>query len=1293
MKYLFYLVLGVILWGNSFVYSQELIDVPLNWNTQPGVMIFPSKEFEFPKLDNSFVSETEFLFLKEFKRTPSNKLGLNLVNYQTEAADKVTEDFLKTFDFQITETPVYSVTNNTKAGQPVAVLSLVPFVKVNGQVRKITSISFHRVLTSNNVTKSMDFAASSVLKEGSGEWYKISVKKDGVYKIDYAFLKSMGVNMDNLNPKHVHVYGNGFGKLPEENAEYRPDDLLKNAIYVEGEDDNKFDQSDYLLFYGKGPNKWKWNDFKGRFERILNNYATYSAYYININPNEPPSRVQLADIETNPSTHTVTDFNAYTIHEEELINIKRTGQRWYGELFDAHLTQTFSMHIPNVNPNGKTTVRSAMANVGSGGGASQFQLKYNNTTLGSSMITTAPDDNSFRRGVIEVANGVFQPTSSTFSIEVVFTRPVPSLDGYLDFIEINARSFLKYSNGLQFRDMESVGVGNVAKMEVSNFPSGGIVWEVTNNTTPKLVEGSYNGGMYSFKIASDSLRSFVAFDKTKASAPEYIGRVAHQNLHGLDPVDYLIVTNPLFMGQANRLANLHRANGLTVHVVTAQQVYNEFSGGTQDPTAIKFFAKMFFDRAEGDISKQTKYLLLFGDGTYDPLNRVDNNNNMMIMYETENSESYTASLVSDDYFAFLDDEEGFSPQDYLDIGVGRLIATTEKDAEVLVNKIEHYMKNGSDLFAGQATDCCDGAENTTHGDWRNHYTLIADDEENGYFINKDSEPVTEYVEIHHPEMNAKKIYSDAHVQVTTAGGERYPTVNNEINRTIESGTLIACYVGHGGPTGAATERIMTVGEVQDYTNIDRLTLFVSATCEFARVDDNTRVSIGEYMALSDKGGAIALMTTSRAVYFETNSKVTSHFFKNAFKRDSELKPRTFGDIITGAKNDVTSDTLFGNTDNNKRSFMLLGDPALRIALPYQKVFLDSINGVDVLQQQDTIRALSKVKMSGHVEDQYGNALNNFNGIIQPSVFDKPNDRKTLGQDAGSPVIDFQTQESVLFRGKATVQNGKYAFEFIVPKDINYSYDNGKASFYSWSETDNAGGYSNDFIIGGIDTTGLDDDEGPEIELYLNDEDFVNGGMTNETPILIAKLYDESGINTVGNGIGHDVTMILDDKTSDAKVLNDFYESDLDTYKSGQVRYQMDKLKPGLHTITFKAWDVNNNSSERRVEFNVQEEQEMKLDHVLNYPNPFTTHTEFFFEHNQVCAALETQIEIFTVTGRLVKTINQMVETRGFRTSGIPWDGRDEFGDQLARGVYVYRVSVKNPDGEKTQEMQKLYLLK
>ena len=1278
----------VICLGVIQLNAQEQLKVELEWSEKSTSLSFENKKLtSISSLENSFFDGENFLHLSNFNRSSSQEWELEVKDYSYTSANEDDKKMINDYNLKIHEELQFNVRHIKEKEIGKVAIELVPFIKQGNNIVKLTDVTFEKSEKPIFQMKNgHEFAENSVLASGSGEWYKIRVREDGVHRISYSFLSDIGIDVDNINPQNINVYGNGFGLLPENNSDFRPDDLLKNAIYIEGEQDGSFDQNDFILFYGRGPDKWRDAGTTG-FRQTRNIYARHSAYYINVNPSETPKRIPNANLSTQTPTHNVNSYNSFAIHERDLVNLIQGGQRWYGETFDTDLTQSFSFNIPNLIPSEPATVRVFMACREGSSSGTNFQVRHNNSVIGGNNMG-ASGSGSWTRAGFSSAPGDFSPSNGNFSLQVIFNRQSPSDVAHLDFIEVNARSSLQVSGSQTiFRDKESVGTGNISQFEIGNFPQGGRVWDVTELDEPQLVNGNVSGNQFTFTVETDTLRTFIAFNNSGYLTPEFDSKVEHQDLHGLDQADYLLVTHKDYMNQANRLADLHREQGLTVHVVELSKVYNEFSGGTQDPTAIKFFAKMFYDRADGDPDLMPKYLCLFGNGTYDPLDRIEGNTYKVPVYHTLNSEGYVATLVSDDYFGFLDDGESFSPSDMMDIAVGRLIAMEPEHAVDLVNKIEHYMKNGSSIYSSAGLDCGEDGFISKHGDWRLRFTGVADNRENGYFINNDLEPAYEYVKDNHPEMNMNKIYSDAFERVVTAGGPRFPDVNREINRSISSGSLLLCYVGHGGPAGAAQERIITLEQIEDWRNIDKLTLFVSATCEFARIDDPAQFSAGERMALNPVGGAIALMATSRAVYFSTNSQTTESFFNNVFLRDSDSKPRTFGEIITSTKNQTPGG------GNNKRSFMLLGDPGLKIALPYEEVVLDSVNGVPVDVQQDTLRALSKANLSGHLRDQFGNKLTGFNGVLQPSLFDKAITSKTLGQTNDSPVIEFEEQKNVLYRGRVSVTNGEFGFKFIVPKDIDYSFGEGKVSFYAFDEQDvTAGGYSKDFIIGGVDTTAAEDNEGPEISLYLNDEDFVNGGITNETPILIANLFDESGINTVGTGIGHDITVILNEETSKPIVLNEFYEADLDTYQSGSLRYQFDRLEPGMHTLTFKAWDVHNNSSEAKLEFIVQEEEEVALRHVLNYPNPFTTNTTFMFEHNQACASLETKVEIYTVTGRLVKTLHEDVKTQGFRVEGIQWDGKDDFGDQLAKGVYVYRVKVRNPDGEMAEAMEKLYLL-
>lgn len=1269
--------LVILLFVTTNIAFSQVYLFDAEWNGKEEVF-FQDQTYAFPKSPNlAFIGP-------ELRLDFRNKLDVgfhyeaNVINLTFSSLSAEDLTYLSVSKLAVPKKVNLEVKVSTSKNEPSLVVSAFPYVNENGQLKKIQQIQVsvtNKGAVSTLIAK--DFVANSVLSDPSSQWFKIAVLSDGIYKLDYSYLSSIGVNVSNLNPQHIHIYGNGSGRLPEQNWIYRPDDLVKNPIMVVGEGDGSFDQGDYVLFHGFGPNRWYQSG--STFVHDLNPYTTQAFYFIRISSSEPPLRVQDQASLTNP-TDVVTSFNHYAVHDVETRSLVGGGQRFYGELFDESLVQTFNFSVPNAITADSARFRVAMVS-NSGGATARFSVgstNFHTKLIPSSVSDYSRIDEAFRTSV----------TSSNIPLTITVNRPNASILTYLDYIMLNVRRGLVFNGGaLYFRDLNSIGVGKKSEFTISNAPQGLIVWDITNRTNPIRMAGEWSSNQYRFTVATDTLRQFVAFDASAYAQPSFAGMVAQQNLHGLEVADLVIVSNASFLSQANRLADLHRSEGLTVHVVTNEQVFNEFSGGAQDPTGIRWFMKMFYDRANGDVTKMPKHLLLFGDGTYDPKNIISNVNYVMT-YQYANSESHIDALVSDDYFGLLDDDESISFLDDMDIGVGRLLISDQQTAKEQVDKIETYMKNGNPTGVDNENVCCGGTSNKygNFGDWRLNYVQITDDEEGGWFINNDAEPQVNHVKTNHPEMNADKLYTDAYPQVTLAGGQRYPEVFDGISERIQRGSLVMNYIGHGGEAGAAEERIITIPQIQSWNNGPRYPLFISATCEFTKYDDPKRMSAGELVSLNPTGGAIALMTTTRSVYFSVNTNIGRRFYENVFLRDNNLEPLTFGEIIRKTKNQSTS-------GDNKRSFTLIGDPALKLALPRLKVVVDSINGFPVNQYQDTVEALSKMRVSGHLEDQLGNVLNSYEGELAPTVFDKPKDQKTLGQDPNSPIINFQTQRNAMYKGKASIKNGRFQFEFVVPKDINYAYGNGKISLYANNMTTDASGSETRFFVGGLNANGLNDTEGPTVELFLNDENFVNGGLTSLNPILIAKIFDENGVNTVGNGIGHDIVAILDDNTAKPIVLNDYYTADLDSYQSGRLEYNFSNLSPGTHSLMFKVWDVNNNSSETRLEFVVAESQNLAIDHVLNYPNPFTTRTEFYFEHNQVCEALETQIQIFTVSGKLVKTINQLVQTQGFRTDGVVWDGRDDFGDQLAKGVYVYRLSVKSPDGTQAEKIEKLVLLK
>jgi len=1156
-----------------------------------------------------------------------------------------------------------------------------PYVTQNGVIHRITGFTITAVSTGGGAgSVQKDYVGNSVLN--NGKWYKISVAADGVYKIDKAFLLSCGIDLEELDPQTINIYGNASGRLSERNSDPFFDDLTKNAIQVVGEADGSFDDTDYILFYGAGPNRWDYFTGSG-FERNQHIYSDVNCYFIHISETDAPLRIQAIPVSDDPITHMVTDYNYRDIHEQEKANLVKGGQRWYGELFDGELTQNVLFSVPDIIPGAPVAVQYGVATNASSSGNS-FKFNLNGSQLMNQPMNSAGAGDYARN----TGTFTFAASSPSIAFQLVLERVNPSVKGYLDYMEITTRRALRASEGqFRFRDVVSVGPGNVGRFTISGMTAAHVVWDVTNPRNPGIVSGQLTGTNYAFNLATTALREFAVYQVTSTLTPVFVKEVPNQDLHALSQVDYLIVTHPNFIVQAERLAGLHEQLGTTVHVVTTEQVYNEYSSGVVDATAIRRFVKMFYDRANGNLALRPKHLLLFGDATYDPKNRVGGNNYYVPTYEMLESENHIFAMVTDDYFGLLDDAESIADGDLMDIGVGRLLISTTQHAVEQVNKIEHYMKNGSSLFNGGPNDCCIGQTGITYGDWRLNYSLITDDDY-GQFIVDDAEPRINQVQTMYPEMNYDKIYSDAYTQTSTAGGQRYPDVFKAITDRVQRGSLVMNYIGHGGEVGAAEERIITIPQIQSWTNIDKLPLFVTATCEFTKFDDPGRVSAGEWVSLNPNGGAIALMTTTRAVFVSVNTLTVASFYGHVFERDANNDPLTFGEILRLTKN--TS-----GTSSNRRCFSLIGDPALKIALPKWRIVTDSINHLDPAMMQDTVRALSKMSVKGHIEDYSGNQITSFNGVLSPTIYDKEKNNLTLGNDGPSlaPILPFKTQSNALYKGKSSIVNGSFSFEFIVPKDITYAYGPGKISYYAQETASDADGSDIRFIVGGIDTTAVADNQGPEIDLYLNDNQFVNGGITSQTPLLVVECFDNNGINTVGNGVGHDLVAILDGNTADPIVLNNYYTGNLDSYQSGKIQYTLQELAVGPHTLDVKIWDVNNNSSVSKIEFVVVADEEVTLDHVLNYPNPFTTRTTFYYEHNQSCSSLETQIQIYTVTGRLVKTINKLVPTAGFRTEGIEWDGTDDFGDQLAKGVYVYRLSVELPEGGKANKLEKLVLLR
>jgi hypothetical protein len=785
-----------------------------------------------------------------------------------------------------------------------------------------------------------------------------------------------------------------------------------------------------------------------------------------------------------------------------------------------------------------------------------------------------------------------------------------------------------------------------------------------------------------FLVHADTLREYVALNPAgNFPKPEIIssegdlGSVPNQNLHATGPTRLLIVTHPLFRQAADSIALFHQVkDNMSVLVVTTDQVYNEFSSGAPDVSAVRDFAKMVYDRSN-DNQIRLKYLLLIGDGSYNNHSRTSGNSNFILTYQSESSLNASTSYVSDDFFGFMGNDEGGSETMEafsLDLGVGRLPAKTEYEAMVLYRKILNYNSSRNMV------------------DWRNNILFVGDDEDGNIHMNQ-ANSLADWVRNTYPQFVIKKALLDAYKQVATSTGARYPDVNRIIYDNIHKGILIYNYTGHGGERGLAAEQILMREDLAKFTNSANLPLFVTATCEFSRFDDLTddegklieSTSAGETSLLNENGGSIALLSTTRIVYSDRNHYLNTKFYHVVFTRDADGHYNKLGDIIRMTKDST-------GVQRNKLNFILLGDPALSLAIPEYIVQTDSLNGLDVSSTIDTLKAFSQVRISGHLEDINHNMLSNFNGTIYPSVFDKDLIVNTLANDGGDP-LQFEAQENLLFKGKASVRNGNFSFEFQVPKDITYNFGLGKVVYYSQDSSLDANGYFDQFIIGGTDYEAVQDEDGPEISLYLNDKNFLDEGISNTNPVIYAVISDASGINTVGNGIGHDITGVLDNNVSEPIILNDYFESDLDDYTRGKLSYPLSDLSEGWHSLKVKVWDVFNNSSEETIEFRVIASDDLIMSNAYNYPNPASQFTWFRFEHNRPGEELQVEIDVFDMGARQMAAIRQSVYTAGFSSEPLEWDLKDAGGNRLRQGIYPYRIRITDSNGQSTESFKKLVI--
>jgi hypothetical protein len=1102
------------------------------------------------------------------------------------------------------------------------------------------------------------YATSSVLKEGT--WAKIAILKTGVYKLTYSEIRNMGFS----NPSDISLYGNNTGQLSFYNDNTAPDDLIKIATKMEKGSDGIFNDGDYILFYAEGTHRWKYNTSSNAYEFSRQYYSDTAFYFLTTKQNDALAMKEYSQPSQNPSyTSEAYDFN-YRF-ENENVNILGSGREWYQQVATG-IKNTIDPQLKDVitDENIKYKIRVL------GRSDTQVSFTFNQGTDNVATVYPAVIDLADINGLyasIAVKEGYITPLSSSPVFNLTFNNNGnSSAYGYIDYVELRGRALLKYTSGqLVFSDTRSINTGQITKFKIETS-SDLQVWDVTDPFNPKTVKSVFSAGYVTFQATTDSIRKYVVFTLGNTLSTVTKGVIIdNQNLHALGNADMIIVTHPKFYQQAKRLAALHEnIDNLKSIIVTPGQIYNEFSGGIPDAAAIRNFVRMVWERGKNS-SSPLKYLLLFGDGSYENKTSPPSNPNYIPTWQSVNSNTGVLSFTSDDFYGLLDDGEGES-DGYLDIGIGRLPVADTTDAGIMVKKVRSYLNKSA------------------FGAWRNNFCMVADDEDNNLHMT-DAENLSGIIAEEAPAMTNEKIYFDSYRQVTSITGDTYPDATAAINNRIKEGCLIFNYIGHASESGLAHERVVSTNDINSWTNFNMLPLFITATCEFSRFDNVTinsatgaiaaNTSAGEMVLLNPLGGGIALMSTTRVVYSAPNYTLNSNIIKYAFQPDDDGLPRRFGDIMRIAKINSGSGT-------NKRNFLLLGDPAVRLAWPENgAVVTDSINGVSTEAITDTLKALSVITVSGHITGTDGKTADNFNGTVEPIVYDKPLRVTTLGNDGGE-TMQYYVPGNVIYKGQSDVINGYFSFSFMVPHDIDYSYGNGSIKYYAYSDSMDVNGYYDQLVIGGFSNTATDDSEGPDVQLYMNDTLFRDGGITDNAPTLLAVLSDKSGINASGTGIGHDIVAWFDGNTSESVVLNSLFKSEKTGYTSGSLYYPFTIGTNGEHYVTLRTWDNLNNFSEATLHFIVNTDDKFRLTRLNCYPNPTNSWTRFLISHNRPGENISLKITIYSSSGNIIRIIKESAETNGYEFPEITWDGCNDNGSRVSKGLYIWRVEAVTDENDK-----------
>ncbi len=1134
-------------------------------------------------------------------------------------------------------------------------------------MKRLTIILLTLFVASVTCLKAHTYTQTSRLAQG--KFVKIAISQTGVCKLTYDEIKGMGIN-----PSQVRVFGFGGGMLTQEFSKNKIDDLPNVPFYMHKGSDNTFNSGDYILFYAQGPISWEYTG--GRFRHTTNPYSQYGFYFLSDNAGEQRLLTQERTDINDATAKVVTTFSDYRLHELDSINLidkagmSGGGREWYGECLTSkrqHLH--LSMDFPNLVTSQR--IRAYVDLAGTSTEATQMQITIGNTT--NTLNLNKKSSDHIEKAKVSSLDAYYQPSATTQqTIALRYSPSSTSAEAYLNYIEVTATRQLTLVNGILFaRNTENYPSATTkSKYIVSNATAETQVWDVTDLSNIQVVPTHLDGTELSFLLDNKHIHELVILNPSQCQtiAPidyriTYNGdkqryrTVPNQNLHQLQDIDMVIITPQHLLSAATELASAHQEiDQLTTAVVTDQQIYNEFSSGTPDATAYRWLMKMLYDRAETSNGTKPTYLLLFGDGSFDNRKLLNTSApNTLLTYQAKNSVKETSAYASDDYFTWLENKEGKSDiTATMDISVGRLPVNTIEEAQQVVNKLIRYMRN------------------ETAGAWKSQLCFLADDGDANMHT-RGADKAAESVRKANPNFTVNKIYIDAYQQESTAAGEKYPLAKSKLDHLLKTGVLLFDYCGHAGYNNICSENMLTAREIREMTN-ENLGIWVLATCNFANFDAQ-KTSAAEEAVLNEYGGALAVYASCRTVYAAQNEVLNKYICDSLFAHTNPCNYRyTIGEAIRQGKNKSPR-------DENNLPYLLLGDPAVRLRYPtnYQ---------VSTTAITDTIRALTVNTIEGCILTSTNDTATWFNGKVNVTVLDKMQTLSTLDNDQPDPtrktILEFVDYPNILFKGEAEVMDGKFSCTFMMPRDIKYNYGQARIVYYAQDTVtfEEGSGYYENFVVGGSSDIIRIDTIGPTLQLYLNNPAFCSGEKTNEYPHFYANISDENGINTVGNGIGHDLMLTIDNDPTQSYILNDYFSAQTNSYQAGQASYRMPELAEGKHTLSFRAWDLLNNSSTATLNFEVVKGYAPRIFSIAAYPNPAQVNDiiTIHVQHDKPDDLLEVHFLVYDLAGRKVWDTTE-------KGNGITTFSTADAN--MTPGIYVYRVQIKTIESEYTSKSGKI----